>query len=138
MDDERAFGPPGRGRRRARRRRRVLQFLQPCLLLLLQRGEAHGYALLADLEAFGFSPGRLDPTMVYRALRELEEMGMVESRWDEGVSGPKRRVYTLLPDGEAHLERWVEDLRRTREEIDRLLEMYADQRPPQEAQDPES
>ncbi len=101
-----------------------MQFLQPCLLLLLRDGEAHGYALLAELENFGFNPERLDPTLVYRALREMEEMGMVESRWDEESQGPRRRVYTLLPEGEGHLSLRVEDLRRTRDEIDRLLEMY--------------
>ena len=124
MDDRRPFGRPGRGSGRGRRRRRVLQFLQPCLLLLLRNGEAHGYALLAELENFGFNPERLDPTLVYRALREMEEMGMVESRWDEESQGPRRRVYTLLPEGEGHLSLRVEDLRRTRDEINRLLEMY--------------
>lgn len=127
MDDQRPFGRSRRGRGRGRRRRRVLQFLQPCLLLLLRHGEAHGYALLAELENFGFNPERLDPTLVYRALREMEEMGMVESRWDEESQGPRRRVYTLLPEGERHLFLRVEDLRRTRDEIDRLLEMYEDQ-----------
>ena len=130
MDDQRPFGRPGRGsgrgRGRGRRRRRVLQFLQPCLLLLLRRGEAHGYGLLAELDNFGFNPERLDPTLVYRALREMEEMGMVESRWDEESQGPRRRVYTLLPEGEGHLSLRVEDLRRTRDEIDHLLEMYED------------
>lgn len=127
MDDQKPFGRPGRGRGRGRRRRRVLQFLQPCLLLLLRDGEAHGYALLAELENFGFNPERLDPTLVYRTLREMEEMDMVESRWDEESQGPRRRVYTLLPEGVRHLDIRVEDLRRTRDEIDRLLEMYEDQ-----------
>ncbi|MFN2274800.1 MAG: PadR family transcriptional regulator, partial [Anaerolineales bacterium] len=72
----------GRGRGRGRRRRRrVLQFLQPCLLLLLQDGAAHGYALLAELERFGFDVERVDPTLVYRALREMEQAGWVQSSW---------------------------------------------------------
>ncbi|MGA9193170.1 MAG: helix-turn-helix transcriptional regulator [Anaerolineales bacterium] len=104
-----------------------MKFLQPCLLLLLRSGKAHGYALLAELENFGFNPERLDPTLVYRALREMEEMGMVESHWDEESQGPRRRVYSLLPEGEGHLSLRVEDLRRTRDEIDRLLKMYEDQ-----------
>ena len=126
MNDQRSFGRPGRGSGRGRRRRRVPQFRQPCLLLLLRNGEAHGYALLAELENFGFNPERLDPTLVYRALREMGEMGMVEYRWDEESQGPRRRVYTLLPEGEGHLSLSVEDLRRTRDEIERLLEMYED------------
>ncbi|MCK5645941.1 MAG: helix-turn-helix transcriptional regulator [Anaerolineales bacterium] len=116
-----------RGRGRGKRRRRVLQFLQPCLLLLLQRGEAHGYALLAELERFGFNPERLDPTLVYRALREMEEVEMVESHWDEESQGPRRRVYTILPEGREQLSVWIEDLRRTRNEIDHLLMEFEDQ-----------
>ena len=116
-----------RGRGRGKRRRRVLQFLQPCLLLLLQRGEAHGYALLAELERFGFNPERLDPTLVYRALREMEEVEMVESHWDEESQGPRRRVYTILPEGREQLSVWIEDLRCTRNEIDHLLMEFEDQ-----------
>lgn len=116
-----------RGRGRGKRRRRVLQFLQPCLLLLLQRGEAHGYALLAELEHFGFNPERLDPTLVYRTLREMEEVEMVESHWDEESQGPRRRVYTILPEGREQLSLWIEDLRRTRNEIDHLLMEFEDQ-----------
>lgn len=116
-----------RGRGRGRRRRRVLQFLQPCLLLLLQRGEAHGYALLAELEHFGFNPERLDPTLVYRSLREMEEVEMVESQWAEESQGPRRRVYTILPEGREKLSVWIEDLRRTRNEIDHLLKEFEQQ-----------
>jgi poly-beta-hydroxybutyrate-responsive repressor len=102
----------------------VLQFLQPCLLLLLKRGEAHGYALLAELEHFGFNLDRLDPSLVYRALRDMEQDGWIRSRWDEESQGPPRRIYILDELGEEHLEAWIEDLRRTQREIHRLLNAY--------------
>ena len=118
-----------RGRRgRGRRRRRVMQFLQPCLLLLLQRSEAHGYALLAEIEHFGFNPNRVDPTLIYRALREMEAAGWIQSKWDEEeTQGPRRRVYALKQEGKLQLELWIQDLRRTREEIDRLLDAFGTQ-----------
>lgn len=122
-----AFGGHHRGRGRRRRRRRVLQFLQPCLLLLLRRDEAHGYVLLTELERFGFDPERLDPSLVYRALREMEDEGWVQSHWDEESQGPKRRVYALLQEGEEQLTFWIDDLRRTREEINHLLKAFEDQ-----------
>lgn len=124
MDEQIQHSQPRRRRRGGVRRRRVLQFLQPCLLLLLSQGKAHGYSLLDELESFGFDPDRLDPTLVYRALREMEDMGFVESHWDEDSQGPKRRMYILLPEGERQLSLWVDDLKRTRAEIDRLLSMY--------------
>ena len=44
--------PRGRGRRGGRRRR-VMSFLQPCLLVMLHRNADHGYNLLNGLDEFG-------------------------------------------------------------------------------------
>lgn len=116
-------------RRRGHRRRRVMQFLQPCLLLLLQRGKGHGYALMAEIEQFGFNPERVDPSLVYRALREMESAGWVRSEWDEQeTQGPRRRVYALEQEGYRQLEQWIQDLRRTKHEIDQLLDAFEEQR----------
>ena len=101
-----------------------MRFLQPCLLVMLHNGEAHGYNLLNGIEAFGFSPGQLDPSLVYRSLREMEEIGLVTSEWDEKSLGPQRRVYQITPEGEAFLDGWIADLRVTRQEIDNLIAAY--------------
>jgi len=117
-------GHGGGHRRRFRRRRRVMSFLQPCLLVMLHRGKAHGYGLMSGLEAFGFNPEQLDPSLVYRALREMETAGWVTSEWDADSLGPQRRVYRLTSEGESHLADWMDDLRRTRQEIAALEAAY--------------
>ena len=114
----------GRGRPGGRRRRRVMSFLQPCLLVLLHQRSAHGYDLLDELEHFGFNLDRLDPSLVYRALRDMEGAALVESEWGEESLGPQRRMYRITTEGEAYLREWVADLQRTRQEIDSLLEAY--------------
>jgi poly-beta-hydroxybutyrate-responsive repressor len=101
-----------------------MSFLQPCLLVMLHRGEAHGYSLLNGLDEFGFNLDRLDPSLVYRALREMEAVGLVTSEWGEESQGPQRRVYRITQEGEQYLAQWVADLRRTRQEIDYLLATY--------------
>ena len=111
--------------RGGRRRQRVMSFLQPCLLLMLTRNEAHGYCLLDGLAEFGFTPGHIDPSLVYRALREMEGGGWLISHWDENSQGHKRRVYRILPVGKIFLAEWIADLRRTRDEIDCLLAAYS-------------
>ena len=117
--------PGRRGRGGGRGRRRVMSFLQPCLLVMLHRSESHGYNLLNGLDEFGFNPGSKDPSLIYRALRELEEDGMVASQWDPDSSlGPQRRVYQITPEGESYLKGWLNDLRRTRQEIDALIQAY--------------
>jgi DNA-binding PadR family transcriptional regulator len=101
-----------------------MSFVQPCLLVELYRGESHGYSLLDGLEEFGFDREKLDPSLIYRALRVMEETGWVASRWGEESQGPQRRVYRILPEGEARLAEWIADLRRTRQEIGSLLAAY--------------
>ncbi len=113
--------PRGRGRGR---RRRVMSFLQPCLLVMLHRGEAHGYSLLNGLDEFGFNLDRLDPSLVYRALHDMEAAKLVTSEWGDESQGPQRRVYRITGEGEQALTQWVADLRRTRQEIDYLLSAF--------------
>jgi len=124
-------GPPGergggRGRGRGGRRRgrgRTVRMLQPTLLLLLHRGPAHGYTLLEQLEEFGM--GGLNPSVVYRALRSMEDKGWVASTWDnEQTQGPPRRVYQITEAGDAALTVWIEDLKDSRRMLDHILQMY--------------
>ena len=84
--------PRGRGHGR---QRRVMSFLQPCLLVMLHHGEAHGYSLLNGLDKFGFDLNWLDSSLVYRALREMEATGLIISEWADESLGPQRRVYHI-------------------------------------------
>jgi DNA-binding PadR family transcriptional regulator len=99
-------------------------FLQPCLLLMLHREDAHGYSLLNGLDEFGLNPEAHDPSMIYRALRDMEEAGWVLSYEGEESLGPQRRVYQLTPEGRQYLGEWIEDLRRAKREIELLLSAY--------------
>jgi PadR family transcriptional regulator PadR len=102
--------------------RRISRFLEPCLLLLLHRNEAHGYELFEALEEFGFDQNPVDSSTVYRILRGLEERGFVTSYWDTGTSGPARRLYKLSEEGDRYLAWWVDDL----QETDRVLHHFLD------------
>jgi len=115
---------PGRQRGRGRCGGRGLgRMLEPALLLLLHHGPAHGYTLLEQLEPFGLSG--LNPSVVYRALREMEAREWVTSTWDEEeTQGPPRRVYCIAAEGDDALRLWAEDLEETRQRIDHLLTAY--------------
>ena len=119
MSDGRGLGI-GRGRRR----QGVMGFLRPALLFLLSRENAHGYSLLDGLTEFGFNSKRLDPSLIYRTLREMEESGWIASHIGEESLGPKRRVYQLQPDGKTYLAELISGLRRRRDEINNLLQAY--------------
>jgi DNA-binding PadR family transcriptional regulator len=93
------------------------------LLLLLHHGPAHGYTLLDRLDEFGL--GDLNPSVVYRALREMEAREWLSSTWDDtDTQGPPRRVYTIAATGDEVLRWWVEDIARTRQMIDHVLAVY--------------
>jgi DNA-binding PadR family transcriptional regulator len=97
--------------------------LEPTLLLLLHHGPAHGYTLLEQLEEFGL--GEVNPSVVYRALRDMEEREWVTSTWDEEQThGPPRRVYQIAAQGDEMLGLWVQDLEESRRKIDYLLRAY--------------
>ena len=103
--------------------RRMVRFLEPVLLLLLHHRPAHGYTLLEQLGEFGVEG--FDPSIVYRALREMENEGWVTSTWDEvQTQGPPRRVYRLTEAGDEVLAWYTQDLAETRGQIEHFLDAY--------------
>jgi len=103
---------------------RKMFFLKSCLLVLLHREAGYGYSLMDGLKKFGFQSEQMDISILYRALRGLEEAGLVVSSWSEESLGPQRRMYTITPQGEAALAEWIESLRRWRREIEALEAAY--------------
>lgn len=107
-----------------KRRRGMRLFLRPCLLLMLSQADDHGYSLFDQLQAYGFDPQRLDSSIVYRDLREMEHLGLIDSYWDEESLGPRRRVYRIRSEGMDCLAEWVDDLEKIRDQMGRLIDEY--------------
>ena len=68
--------------------------------------EFHGYEIAKHLSEVGDSRLLVAYGTLYRALGRLEEMGFVESRWEDPESSasenrPRRRLYSLTPLGTA-------------------------------------
>jgi len=106
------------------RGRGVVGFLRPALLFLLSRENAHGYSLIAGMGEFKFNTKSIDPSLVYRILREMENDGLISSQIGKESLGPKRKIYKLLPEGKTYLAELIAGLRRRRDEIDILLQTY--------------
>ena len=105
----------------------MMGFLQPCILVQLSKEDRHGYDLLMGLDEFIDDAGQYDPSIIYRLLRELEANNHVVSYEGDISLGPKRKMYSITAAGENLLQTWMENLRRSRKEIDRLLDVYAEQ-----------
>ena len=99
-------------------------FLTPWLLLLLRNWNMHGYQLMQMMSISGLAA--FDPTTVYRALRRLEEEGLIISGWETGDSGPAKRVYSLTEEGEKFLQTWTSALKQYQGILDRFFELYTE------------
>ena len=102
---------------------RVERFAEPTLLLLLRERPMHGYELLERLPAL-LGEERIDVGNLYRALRALEEEGVVSSEWRPDLPGPTKRTYQLTTTGRQLLDRWAEALRESRAVVDEFLNRY--------------
>ncbi|GAA5167011.1 hypothetical protein GCM10023321_59000 [Pseudonocardia eucalypti] len=83
--------------------------LEALLLTALAAGPAHGYALMVALRRHDISVTRVDGGTLYRALRGLEDDGLIAGTWIEGP-GRRRREYQLTRRGRRclvdHPGRW--------------------------------
>ncbi len=102
-------------------RARVERFGEAALLLLLGDGPTHGYELLERLPEL-LGEERVDVGNVYRALRSLEDDGLVVSEWSADLPGPAKRTYTLTDDGASALDAWIDSLVVLREGLDGFVE----------------
>ena len=119
----------GGGHRRGRGRRWMgghslmdVRLVEPALLAFLKKQPSHGYGLLEELDQLGL--GSIQPSVIYRILRDYEEIGLVESGWDTNeTQGPPRRVYGITEDGIAALNRAKGSLSETVDRIQALLKI---------------
>jgi DNA-binding PadR family transcriptional regulator len=84
------------------------RFAEPAMLVLvsLTDGPKHGYAIMADVEAFGGAA--LGPGTLYAVLARLEEAGYIEPL----ASDDRRRPYRITPAGSAAVSEQLERMER--------------------------
>lgn len=109
-------------------RRRMGQFLDPALLLLLEQSPAHGYTLLSRMAEFSLN--FLAPAVIYRALRGMEAQGWVKSTMEvDKTQGPPRRIYTLTSTGRQVLQCCLIQLQGMQQMFEYLLALHAELAP---------
>lgn len=93
------------------------------LLALLQGWSAYGYDLAQRLEEAGL--GDYNKGSIYRALRQMERLGLVSSMWDTSADGPARRMYSMTKAGASFLNNWCTILEAHRKGLERLIRISA-------------
>ena len=86
---------------------------QPTILTLLAQSDEplHGYVIVQQAaQSPMFGGKKPDPTGIYRALKRMEEAGLVTSEWDTPSEGSAKRMFTLTDKGRSCLRRWIDAL----------------------------
>lgn len=91
------------------------------LLLLLETGVTYGYDLRRHLATEHVVA---DPARMYRALRQLEADGRLQSRWSQPIDGPKRRLYRASVEGRAELHEIAATIAQTRDLHAAFIDAY--------------
>jgi DNA-binding PadR family transcriptional regulator len=77
--------------------------LDMIVLAALESGAAHGYAVIERIRARSGGAFNLPEGTVYPVLHRLEQMRMLESRWEMSPVGRRRRVYSVTSRGSVEL-----------------------------------
>lgn len=72
-----------------------------CVLRVVERKAAHGYAIAASLEELGL--GSVGGGTLYPILNRLQRDGLVAAEWTAGEGGPGRKVYAITVQGTLEL-----------------------------------
>ena len=81
------------------------------VLLVLERGERHGYGIVQDVEAETEGSVRLVPGNLYAVLHRLMEAGLLEEAARRPAEDERRRNYRLTVSGRRVLAAEAERMR---------------------------
>jgi DNA-binding PadR family transcriptional regulator len=101
-------------------------WLRAWIVISLSERELHGYELISSLsEIFPnlLSPGIGGMGRGYRILKDLEEEGIIVSRWDLEGTGPAKKVYRLTSEGEKLREDIIKHIEEMQDYINKFLEL---------------
>jgi transcriptional regulator len=79
--------------------------LDMIILAALAAEPAHGYGVIQEIRRRSRGAFDLPEGTIYPALHRLEKNGLLSSRWVDGPSGRRRRVYALTRRGAGALNR---------------------------------
>jgi PadR family transcriptional regulator, regulatory protein PadR len=98
--------------------------MQPSILMGLCTKPSYGYELIQTIQRFGFVEGQAPPGMIYRHLRQLEEDGLVFSKWETEGVGPAKRIYQLTDEGRHMLALWIGYMEKQADNLNALIREY--------------
>ena len=97
--------------------------LMPLVLMSLRQWNSYGYELMEKIA--GFWEEAINPSTLYRTLRQMENNRDIESTWEKSeTGGPARRMYAITGAGVAYLDLWMASLDQYQRNMDAFLRLY--------------
>ena len=93
--------------------------LTGCILQLLTQEELYGYTLSERLADNGFS--EISNGTIYPLLLSMEKKGWITGQMRESESGPKRKYYSVTPDGQAALRHFKNQWQLLRQNVNQVI-----------------
>ena len=106
--------------------KKVERYIQPSILMILKEKTSYGYELIQNIGQFEFVQGNAPPGMIYRHLREMEDVGLVVSEWKTDEGGPAKRIYQLTSEGDEVLGFWVGYMENQAKKMLAFVDLYRD------------
>lgn len=75
--------------------------LEGCVLRIISHKETYGYEISEKLRQYGFSD--ISEGTIYPLLLRLEKNGLITAQYRESALGPKRKYFSISPQGEKEL-----------------------------------
>jgi DNA-binding PadR family transcriptional regulator len=98
------------------------RLLRPGIMAVLAKEQTHGYQIAQVLSDLLMFEGRAPDTAgIYRALKEMQDEGLVISHWQTAQAGPAKKLFEITPEGMECLNNWKKTLRDYRTAVDELL-----------------
>jgi DNA-binding PadR family transcriptional regulator len=91
------------------------------ILTLLQKRNMYGYEMIRELEEQSGGVFTLKEGTLYPILHTLEELGMVESFWQQVQGERKRKYYSMTAAGKASLADKTKEWTRFRSAVDKVI-----------------
>lgn len=93
--------------------------LTGCILQLLTQEELYGYTLNERLADNGFS--EISNGTIYPLLLSMEKKGWITGQMRESESGPKRKYYSVTPDGQAALRHFKTQWQLLKQNVNQVM-----------------
>ena len=96
------------------------------ILARLVGGDNYGYEINKSIQQRTGGKYELKEATLYTAFRRLEQAGCISSYWGDEQTGARRRYYSITDTGRETYEALINDWKRVRKMIDKLIETEED------------